>query len=420
MLLSHIEAVTMRRSMTLQTIAVTGAFLAVACSDQNEPSTPTDPPDPLSQSVQQEPADNPNALGRAVRGFGGFFYDAQGRPTVYLKHAAERSNAERALAPYFRAQRLSPSAVQVRRGDFDWIQLERWFVQASAEVLGQAGAVFVDADEASNRVRIGVERGAAGQARAAVARLGIPAEAVIVEETEPITFAATLRDRVRPVVGGLQINFPGFLCTLGFNAVRSGVSSFITNSHCTNTQGGTEGTPYWQPLESVDPVRIGTEVDDPVYFRRRSGCPNGRRCRFSDASRAAYAAGIDVDLGTLAKTTGPNNGSITISGSFNITGEGSAAVGQTANKVGRTTGWTQGLVTNTCVNTGVSGSNIVQLCQTFVSAGVGGGDSGSPVFRETSNVTLLGILWGGNSSGTQFVYSPIANIEQELGSLTTQ
>jgi hypothetical protein len=278
----------------------------------------------------------------------------------------------------------------------------------------------VDADEASNRVRIGVERGAAGQARAAVARLGIPAEAVIVEETEPITFAATLRDRVRPVVGGLQINFPGFLCTLGFNAVRSGVSSFITNSHCTNTQGGTEGTPYWQPLESVDPVRIGTEVDDPVYFRRRSGCPNGRRCRFSDASRAAYAAGIDVDLGTLAKTTGPNNGSITISGSFNITGEGSAAVGQTANKVGRTTGWTQGLVTNTCVNTGVSGSNIVQLCQTFVSAGVGGGDSGSPVFRETSNVTLLGILWGGNSSGTQFVYSPIANIEQELGALTTQ
>jgi hypothetical protein len=47
-----------------------------------------------------------------------------------------------------------------------------------------------------------------------------------------------------------------------------------------------------------------------------------------------------------------------------------------------------------------------------------GGDSGSPVFRGTSNVTLLGILWGG--SGSQFVYSPIANIEQELGALTTR
>jgi hypothetical protein len=68
----------------------------------------------------------------------------------------------------------------------------------------------------------------------------------------------------------------------------------------------------------------------------------------------------------------------------------------------------------------VSGSNIVQLCQTFVSAGVGGGDSGSPVFSGTSSVTLVGILWGGNSSGTQFVYSPIGNIEQELGALTTR
>ena len=410
----------MRRSMTLQTIAVTAAFLAVACNDQNEPSAPTDQPDPLPQSVQQEPADNPNALGRAVRGFGGFFFDSQGRPTVYLKNAAERSNVERALAPFFRTQGRTPSAVQVRRGDFDWIQLERWFARASAEVLGQSGAVFVDADEASNRVRIGVERGATGQARSIVARLGIPAEAVIVEETEPITFAATLRERVRPVVGGLQINFPGFLCTLGFNAVWSGQNSFITNSHCTNTQGGTEGTPYWQPLESVDPVQIGTEVDDPVYFRRQNGCPQGRRCRFSDASRAAYAPNIQFTLGSLAKTTGANNGSITISGSFTINGEGSAAVGQTVNKVGRTTGWTQGRVTNTCVNTGVSGSNIVQLCQTFVSAGVGGGDSGSPVFSGTSSVTLVGILWGGNSSGTQFVYSPIGNIEQELGALTTQ
>ena len=410
----------MRRSTTLQTIAVAAVFLAAACTDQNEPTAPSNQPDPLSPSLRQGPGDNPNALARGVRGFGGFFFDAQGKPTVYLKNAAERSNVERALAPYLRAQGLSSSAVQVRRGNFDWVQLERWFAQASVEVLAQSGAVFVDADEASNRVRIGVERGAAGQARGLIARLGIPAEAVIVEETEPIRFAATLRDRVRPVVGGLQINFPGFLCTLGFNAIRGGVSSFITNSHCTNTQGGTEGTPYWQPLQSVDPVQIGTEVDDPAYFRRQNGCPNGRRCRFSDASRAAYAPNIQFTLGTLAKTTGANNGSITINGSFTIAGEGSAAAGQTVSKVGRTTGWTQGVVTNTCVNTGVSGSNIVQLCQTFVSAGVGGGDSGSPVFSGTTNVTLMGILWGGNSSGTQFVYSPIANIEQELGALTTQ
>ena len=76
------------------------------------------------------------------------------------------------------------------------------------------------------------------------------------------------------------------------------------------------------------------------------------------------------------------------------------------------------------MNTGVSGSAIVLLCQTFVSSNVvivGGGDSGSPAFRidESGNVILVGGLWGGNSSGTQFVYSPIANIRSELGNLTT-
>jgi hypothetical protein len=42
------------------------------------------------------------------------------------------------------------------------------------------------------------------------------------------------------------------------------------------------------------------------------------------------------------------------------------------------------------------------------------------VFRvsNTNNVTLFGNLWGGNSSGTLFVFSPIANIERELGALT--
>ena len=135
---------------------------------------------------------------------------------------------------------------------------------------------------------------------------------------------------------------------------------------------------------------------------------------------AAGAAGV-VTLGGIAKTTGPNNGSLDIGGQFTITGEESGVAGQTVNKVGRTTGWTQGKVTNTCVNTGVSGTNIVLLCQNFVDAGVGAGDSGSPVFRIVSgnNVVLHGTLWGGNTAGTMFVYSPIHYIEQELGALTT-
>ena len=71
----------------------------------------------------------------------------------------------------------------------------------------------------------------------------------------------------------------------------------------------------------------------------------------------------------------------------------------------------------TCVHTNVFGSNITQLCQTFVSAGVAGGDSGSPVFVIDGGrrVTLIGILWGGSGSSL-YVFSPLKNIQDELGS----
>jgi streptogrisin B len=126
-----------------------------------------------------------------------------------------------------------------------------------------------------------------------------------------------------------------------------------------------------------------------------------------------YSAGTAFDGGGIAAT---GLGSITITGTNNVSSEGSASVGQTVRKTGRTTGTTEGRVTRTCVNTGVSGSNVVQLCQNWVDAGVGSGDSGSPVY---SGGTLLGILWGGNSSGTTYVFSPISGIERELGALAT-
>ena len=59
----------------------------------------------------------------------------------------------------------------------------------------------------------------------------------------------------------------------------------------------------------------------------------------------------------------------------------------------------------------------MQLCQTFVSAAVGSGDSGSPVYTGTGSVTLVGILWGGSGS-TTFVFSPLKSIKDEVGPFT--
>jgi hypothetical protein len=174
----------------------------------------------------------------------------------------------------------------------------------------------------------------------------------------------------------------------------------------------------------VAPTPIGTEVRDPAYFEFSSGCPLGYPCRYSNASRAAYASGVSFSLGRIARTSGPNissdptNNPKTITGSFSITGEGNASVGVTVNKVGYRTGWTRGRVTNSCVNI-LATNGAVFLCQNIVAAGVGAGDGGSPVFKGTTGVTLAGILWGRNDTGTLYAYSPLRNIERELGLLTT-
>ncbi len=291
-----------------------------------------------------------------------------------------------------------------------------------------AGVVFTDADETRGRLVVGLrDRRGEGQVRGRLRALGIDSQSVDIVETEDIVALATLRDRSEDIVGGLQIRFSQFLCSLGFPAFRNGQRGFVTASHCSDVQGSVDGTTYYQPLDQIANDLIGNEVADPPYVRNRNGCPRGRKCRVSDSNFSSIAGPRALTVGAIARTTGLN--SLTIDAAnptFTITSEGTAGVGATANKVGRTTGWTRGTVTNTCVNTGVSGTPIVLICQTFVTSTgviVGGGDSGSPVFSNpdgSGNVTLLGGLWGGNTSGTQFVYSPIANIEADLGELATQ
>jgi hypothetical protein len=420
----------MLRTPSVRLVLAAGVALVIsACQDQPNPTSP-DPRD-VAVSAQRSPQGgglpSTEQLDRQVPGFGGFFLDASGEPTIYLARGVSRAPAEQALSAYMAARGLSAAALHVREARYGWQQLQRWQDAATNGAFSVNGTVYVDNDETTNRVRIGVENiGTAGQVRAAAARLGVPVDAVIVDQVAPIVQVASLQNVVdRPVRAGVQINFPGFLCSVGFNATSGGVKSFITASHCTTKQGGVENTPYYQPLQSVDGTVIAREVADPAYTRG-AGCPGGRTCRYSDASRAAYVNGANQALGLIAKTSGANNGSLEIVGSFTITSDdctstlgGCVAVGTTINKVGRTTGWTAGTLTNRCVNTGVQGTRIVQLCQNFVSAGVGGGDSGSDVFVGTSNVMLAGVLWGGSSSGNQFVYSPFANVVRELGPLTT-
>lgn len=355
------------------------------------------------------------AIAERYPGFGGLYYDQEGRPHVYLK--------DMNLASIFYSL---GDDVQIHRGDYDFRELLDWRLSARAPVFEVPGAVTLDVDERSNRVRIGVDRASAkktiARIRASLDAAGIPREAVIFEARDPIFFAQTLRDQIRPVPGGVQIRFSNFLCTLGWNASRGGVSGFVTNSHCTDKQGGVSRrnpTLYYQPLNQVAGEFIGTERVDPKYFKRKNGCPRGSSCRFSDSAWAEYDAPSLSDDGKIAQTAscGQFSGSLDIVGEHNINGfaTGNSPVGTIVTKVGRTTGCTTGPVDESAVDVGVSGSNIVLLSQDIVIAGVGGGDSGSPVFSESGSVTLRGILWGGNGAGTLFVYSPYSAVQSELG-----
>ena len=300
-------------------------------------------------------------------------------------------------------------------------ELAAQFARSSPEVMAVPGTVFAATDEATGQLVFGVDHpGIANSIAPIMARQGIPAARFRVEVAEPIHMVATLRDEIRPIRSGLQIHWSSYVCTLGFSVDHAGGRSFITNSHCTEKQGTTGNTQYNQPLRSSSPDAIAFEAHDPGYTRG-GGCSQGKVCRSSDAARALYVNGVQ-SYARIARTTGENNSSLEIAGDFTISAQNSTTTNYsgTVHKVGRTTGWSSGNVTQTCATVNVSGTNIQLRCQTLVQRSgttiVGGGDSGSPVFVPSGgNATLVGILWGGSTSGELFVFSPLKNIIDELG-----
>jgi hypothetical protein len=366
------------------------------------------------------------AIAKQVPAFGGMFIDEQDNLAIYLTDLSPSVviAAEAAIRDVFGAdEHLLQRSMRMLQGQYGFLQLKAWYDRMAPKVLALPGVVLTDIDEAKNRLAIGMETlGIQSQVESLLARLGIPLEAVNIEETKPVEFE--LRNRRRPLVGGLQINFSSWICTLGVIAIRQGVQGFVTNSHCTNIQGGVEGTVYHQPLASGITNRVGLEIADPRYFTGWP-CPSGRRCRYSDSAfvRVPHPSGpaTSVNRGYIARTP---YGSYTWDGisRYRITSEllsGSPLVGTPVTKVGRTTGRTSGTVTRACVSINVLNTNITLLCQNQASYSSSPGDSGSPVFRitnspSTNDVRIIGIHWG---SGGAFSSTGTVGVQRstELG-----
>jgi hypothetical protein len=376
-------------------------------------------PDPGAQTVD----DLFMQMARRKPTFGGMFVDEKKQILfVYLKdpRREELSSLRKELDDVMGPVAVPQLRVQILPAQYGFDELKNWQEGMTAEILAIRGVVLVDVDEAKNRVTVGVEKFMIRRAvEDALKRLGIPRAAVNIRVTPAIRLETSLKDRHRPLVGGLQINFRGSICTLGFNATRANVGGFVTNSHCTARQGGVESTVYHQHTLSGTANRVGVEIADPTYFTG-GACPANRRCRRSDSAFVRRETGVNAFAG-LAR---PALNSTAWNGvnRFRIVGEAPVLMGQSVTKVGRTLGRRQGNVSQTCTNVNVSNTNITLLCQSQAGYASAGGDSGSPVFQITNSpavndVVLVGIHWG---SGATF--SPIANIQQagELGPLTTE
>ncbi len=372
------------------------------------------------------------AIDRAFPGFGGLFYDANDEANIYLTDLSRR-DALRGLAD---------GNVKFLAARYTFSQLYEWRARL-LHVLAEPGVVFLDIDERRNRINVGVEAWRAAKGPEAVHALAsqydVPAAAILLTATEPIVpevaFGSNLRDELSPTPGGMQIYSDGgsgsaFYCTMGFVAHREGKWGFVTNSHCTNSQGGVDGTHYQQPGSSGQP--FGTETVDPAYrgdievywgwWTGVASCASqGFTCRYSDSAFIELTSFSQGDFGQIAKPVCKNcNGNLDIDDGgqarFTISKTGGVPVGKTVHKVGRTTGWTSAKVLTTCIDISKSNNRLV-LCQNQVENFTESGDSGSPVFkkRDDGTVKLVGIHWG-KSSGTS-VYSPFDQIELDLGSL---
>jgi hypothetical protein len=117
----------------LRRSVIVGVLTLAACRDTAGPRDvgPVSEPSPRPCRRVTGAEGEQAALARAVPGFGGRFLDESGAPIVYLTDPGQRLSAQRALAGIARQHGFEASALQVRRGEFTWRQLEGWFVPGS-------------------------------------------------------------------------------------------------------------------------------------------------------------------------------------------------------------------------------------------------------------------------------------------------
>jgi hypothetical protein len=311
------------------------------------------------------------------------------------------------------------------------------------DVLTIKGVVYLDLDEYCGCIAIGaVSKEVNSSIASFLKERGIDGSWVNIVQTPEYRLTAALTDRFRPTVGGQQIRTVAQSCTLGLTVYSWDMHNegILTASHCTQgPQGQNWGTDIFQGPSSAD--FIASESIDLGLFdnTRHPECPTRRFCRFSDAVYAHHGVANAGIRGRIARPTGMCNSpylpcNLTLDRPTDDIRIAYATSGLFAgievDKIGATSGWTRGPITNTCVDVNVvevdaSGTviptDITMLCQSLVATTAQPGDSGAPVFEYYTGYdagSFSGILWGANLNYNSMVFSPIDGIQKDLGNFT--
>lgn len=385
-------------------------------------------------------------------GFGGYFMGADGRLHVLSTSPGGAESAKVSVRRRFQEGKVAlgrqvSDEVIVERVRYTFSEIAAWRdIVYSNTVNGKLSFVRgLDADEARNRVLVEYD-GPRGVAMAQLADLQLdtaalflrPAVGVHDASRRATMYPSNIDATADTLVGGYGIAWTGAsgkngVCTIGFTVLVSGVSRFVTASHCSDVKFNTDGASIHQGPWTSAPV-IGTEISDPTG----AACPSspwfGTTCRASDAALFGYVSGAPpAHIGLIAKTmsrSGPGRsaayGSKTLDpwGPYFVVDaldNNSWVVGTVVDKVGTTTGWTYGPVENTCFDyfgEGLYPNNRGVSCTYLIDARVEDGDSGGPVFYlhpEAGNRVTLGGITAARRTDGYLIASKFARIQMDLG-----
>lgn len=373
-------------------------------------------------------------LAQRAPGFAGVFFDSAGQLTINVAtHAFSVAARQEVMAWATKyAGAGGPNVVpRIVQTQYDYLTLHSHYRPLLDLLARSAFLTSSRIDEMRARIVVTVsDLLYAPDVRRAADQVGVPVAMLDIEQLPHARPDATLRDLVRPVHGGLEIQSDFTeLCTVGFDGYRTNGGYpdpslgryFMTAAHCQN-HVGTVGTVWGQDTNTAA-ARIGVEVHQaPVFYYPQCPYIGNVGCRRADVAVVQYDSAVASGYGVVKKT---NIGSIVITGLTGVSGDiYGALAGEKIWKVGKTTGTTTGTVLNTCVDippppppntAGLPGI----LCTHTANYNSSGGDSGAPIFIPYNSANPYGTprtvgIHGGVFGSVRY-YSPMSQIWSAQG-----